>query len=86
MRLVRGDGEAEVCTLAGLPRPVGACPGGAMPVAASCLLLPHPCDPAGRGNDTGTQCVDVDGNAEVQMTVEQKTSSPTLGRKPGVFE
>lgn len=26
------------------------------------------------------------GNAEVQVTIEQKTSSPTLGRKPDVFE
>jgi len=30
--------------------------------------------------------MNVDGNAEVQMIVEQKTSSPTLGRKPGVFD
>lgn len=41
---------------------------------------------AGSGNDGGTQCTNADGNAEVQMTVEQKTSSQTLGRKPGVFE
>lgn len=41
---------------------------------------------AGSGNDGGTQCMNADGNAEVQMTVEQKTSSPTLGRKLGVFE
>lgn len=30
--------------------------------------------------------MNVGGNAEVQTTTEQKTSSPTLGRKPGVFE
>ena len=55
------------------------------PQAACCSHIPA-CDPAGRGNDTGTQRMNVDGNAEVQMTMEQKTSSPILGRKPGVLE
>lgn len=55
------------------------------PQPACCSHSPA-CDPAGSGNDTGIQRTNVDGNAEVQMTVEQKTSRPTLGRKPGVFE
>lgn len=32
------------------------------------------------------QDMNVGGNAGVQMTIEQKTPSPTLGRKPGMSE
>lgn len=85
--VVLGWRMLHACTLAGLLWPVGARPGGAMPVATSaCCSHPPARDPAGSGNNAGTQCLNADGNAAVQMTVEQNTSSPTLGRKPGVFE
>lgn len=35
---------------------------------------------------TRNQHMNVHGNSEVQLTIEQKTSSSVLGRKPGVFE
>lgn len=73
-------GHSQGCPVPGMCARVGQCP---WPQTACCSHI-SACDPAGK--NTRTQHTNVDGNSEVQTTVEQKTSSPTLGRKPGVFE